>query len=186
MSKFLEGKQIYLRPFLKTDIPIWYSWFNSQELTEHMNKGTFPNTKEAQEEFFQQLTKSKNDVQLAIVLKKDNSLAGIVGIHKIEWVHRRGDISIFVADKKLWGKGIATEAIALVIRHAFTKLNLHKLTSGMSALNIGSKRSFEKNGFALEGTLRKNFFYKGSYVDELVMGLLQEEWGKTQDGKKNK
>jgi RimJ/RimL family protein N-acetyltransferase len=180
MSKFLDGKQIYLRPFTKSDIPTWYDWFNSQELTEHMNKGAFPNTEEAQEEFYNQLVKSKNDVQLAIILKKDDSLVGIVGIHKIDWIHRHGDVSIFVGDTKLRGKGIGTEAISLIVRHAFNKLNLHKLTAGMSSLNVGARKSFEKNGFIIEGNLRENFFYKGSYVDQIAMGLLREEWERSQ------
>ena len=184
MNGFLKGKQIYLRPFSKTDIPTWHDWFNSQELTEHMNKGAFPNTEMAQEEFFYQLSKSKNDVQLAIVLKPNDSLAGIVGIHKIDWIHRRGDVSIFVANTKYWGKGIATEAISLIVRHAFIKLNLHRLTAGMSSLNIGSRKSFEKNGFVVEGTLRGHFFYKGSYIDELVMGLLREDWEQSQHARR--
>ena len=180
MNEFLSGEQIYLKPFSRTDIPIWHSWFNSQELTEHMNKGAYPNTEEAQEEFFQRLSKSKNDVQLAIALKTNDSLVGIVSIHNIDWLHRRGDVSIFVADTAHWGKGIATEAISLIVRHAFTKLNLHRLTSGMSSLNVGSRKSFENNGFIIEGTLRKHFFYQDSYVDELVMGLLREDWEQSQ------
>ena len=180
MNEFLSGEQIYFKPFSRADIPIWHSWFNSQELTEHMNKGAFPNTEEAQEEFFQRLSKSKTDVQLAIALKTDDSLVGIVGIHSINWLHHRGDVSIFVADTKHWGKGIATEAISLIVRHAFTKLNLRRLTSGMSSLNTGSRKSFEKNGFIIEGTLREHFFYKGSYVDELMMGLLREDWERSQ------
>lgn len=186
MNKFLEGKQIYLRPLSKADIPIWYSWFNSQELTEHMNKGAFPNTKEAQEEFFQQLVSSKNDVQLAIMFKKEDSLSGIIGIHKIDWIHRRGDVSILVASKNLWGKGIATEAISLVTTHAFTKMNLHRLTAGVWTGNIAAKRSFEKVGFVVEGTLREHYFYQGSYTDSYTMGLLKDEWGQAQDAKKGK
>lgn len=180
MSRFLEGERIYLRPFGKADIPIWYNWFNSPEVTEHMYKGAFPNTEAAQEEYLQYLSKSKNDVQLAIVLKEKNVLVGIVGIHKIDWIHRRGDISIVIGDRSHQGEGIATDAISLMVEHAFTKLNLHKLTAGMSSKNKGSTGCFKKNGFVDEGTLRKQFFYKGSYVDELVMGLLREDWEKSQ------
>ncbi len=176
MNYFLEGKDIHLRPFKKTDIHIWYEWFNSQETTEHMNKGLFPNTEAAQEEFFQSLMKSKKDIQLAIVLKDADTLAGTIGIHKIDWVHRHGDISIMIGDKSMSGEGLGSEAVALIVDHAFTKLNLHKLTSGMWSSNTSSRKCFEKNGFVLEGTLKEQFHYKGSYVDEIRMGLLREEW----------
>jgi RimJ/RimL family protein N-acetyltransferase len=50
----------------------------------------------------------------------------------------------------------------------------------MSSLNVGARKSFEKNGFIIEGNLRENFFYKGSYVDQIAMGLLREEWERSQ------
>lgn len=182
MKYFLEGEKIYLRAFIRSDIPIWFDWFNDPLVTEHMNKGAFPNTETAQEEYFQYLSKSKNDIQLAIVLKKDDLLTGIVGIHKIDWIHRRGDISIVIGNREFWGKGIASEAIALITEHAFMKLNLNKLTAGVWSSNIFSKKAFEKNGFIEEALLKKQFFYKGAYVDEIRLGLLQEDWEKVKTG----
>ena len=176
MKHFIEGKKIYLRPFTKGDIPIWVDFFNDSIVTEYMNKGAFPNTYTAQEEHLNRLSQSKNDVQLAIVLKENDTLIGIVGIHKIDWIHRHGDVSIMIGDQAQWGKGIATEAILLIVKHGFTKLNLHKLTAGMWASNIDAKRCFEKVGFEEEGVIKEQFFYKNSYVDEYRLGLLRNDW----------
>jgi [ribosomal protein S5]-alanine N-acetyltransferase len=176
MNHFLDGKKIYLRAFTREDLPVWFDWFNEPSVTEHVNKGFFPNTSELQESYFHTISKSVNDVQLAVVLKENDLLVGIVGIHKINWIHRTGDISVFIGNKTQWRKGVATDAVSLVITHAFTKLNLRKLTAGMWSSNIGCKRCFEKNGFVLEGTLKKQFFYKGSYVNEYRMCLFGEDW----------
>jgi diamine N-acetyltransferase len=46
--------------------------------------------------------------------------------------------------------------------------------------NMGSRACFEKNGFKLEGTLRESFFYRGTYVDEYILGLLRREWEEAQ------
>lgn len=181
--RFCEGQQIFLRALSPTDIPVWYAWFNSAEVTEHVNQGAFPNTEAAQLEHLESLSKSRTDVQLGIAIKETGELVGIIGIHKIDWIHRHGDISIIIGDSRQWGKGIATEAIALVVEHGFKKLNLHKLTAGMWATNEGSRRSFEKNGFVLEGTLRESFFYKSRYVDEWRFGLLRSEWEKRRGGR---
>ncbi len=180
MSHFIDGDKIYLRPFMKSDIPVWFAWFNDPLVTEHMNKGIFPNTELLQEELYNSLLKSKNDVQLAVVYKEDDSLIGIIGIHKIDWVHRLGDISVVIGEQSRTGKGIATEAIGLIIKHAFLTMNLRRLTAGMAASNIGAKRCFEKNGFELEGTRRKHIFLNGSYIDIYMMGLLREEWEQQQ------
>ena len=178
ITPLLESERIQLRPFIKEDIPSWFQWFNDREVTIQMNKGAFPNTELAQEHFLEALAKSKNDVQLAIVSKKDHDLIGAIGIHKIDWVHRHADVSVIIGNKKYWGQGIATEAIGEVVGHAFAKLNLHKLTAGTWANNIGSRRAFEKNGFMLEGTLRHQFFFQGGYVDQICLGLLSEDWKK--------
>lgn len=171
-----ESGRIFLRALSRADVPAWHAWFNSAEVTEHLNKGVFPVTAEAQVAYLESLSNSRSDVQLGIATKDTGELIGIIGIHKIDWLHRRGDISIVIGSKAHWGKGLAAEAIGLMVEHAFEKLNLHKVTAGMWSSNMGSMRSFEKNGFALEGTLRENFFYKTGYVDELRLGLLRWDW----------
>ncbi|MBW2004220.1 MAG: GNAT family N-acetyltransferase [Deltaproteobacteria bacterium] len=176
MNYFLDGQKIYLRALTKADVPIWYNWFNDPEVTGYMNKGIFPNTDEIQEAFYRSITASKNDIQLGVVIKDGEKLIGVVGIHNIDWIHRKGEVSVVIGDQKSWGQGFATEAISLIIRHAFTKMNLRRLVAGTWASNIASRRCFEKNGFILEGTLRESFFYKGTYVDEYRLGLLRSEW----------
>ncbi len=44
MSEFLEGKNIYLRAFYGTDIPVWHAWFNNSIVTECINKGVYLKT----------------------------------------------------------------------------------------------------------------------------------------------
>ena len=176
MNKFLEGKRIYLRSFCKADIPIWFDWFNDPHITAYMNKGIFPNTELIQEEHFNFISKSKNDLQLAIILKEHDQLIGTIGIHEIDWIHRQGDVSILIADKSQWGNRIATEAISLIVQHAFIKMNLKRLTAGMAVKNEGAKKCFENNNFILEGTRRKHRFCQGEYVDIYLLGLLREEW----------
>lgn len=83
-----------------------------------------------------------------------------------------------IGDKKSRGKGYATEAIRLVAKHAFNKLNLHKLYTGMIKGNEVSKRAFEKVGFKVEGILREHFYLKGEYLDCYRMGLLKSEYKK--------
>jgi len=179
---FLEGERIVLRALSTDDISSWYAWFNSGKVTENINKGVFPNSRESQADYLRALSKSQTDLQLAITLKEGSELIGVIGIHKIDWLHRRGDISIVIGNEKAWGRGLATEAIEMMVRHGFEKLNLHKITAGMWATNEGSRRSFEKNGFVLEGTLKENYFFKTSYVDEYRLGIIRKDWESSRKG----
>ena len=49
-------------------------------------------------------------------------------------------------------------------------------SAGIYAGNFGSRRAFEKNGFALEGTLRQEVVSNGSRVDLWRMGLPRSSW----------
>lgn len=176
MTNFLETERTLLRDFSRTDIPTWYTWFNDEDVTKFMNKGFFPNTETAQLEFFESISRSESDVQFAMVSKKDDELMGVVGIHNIDWIHRHGDMSIVVGNRDYWGQGIASEAISVVCEHAFSKLNLHKLTAGLWEPNVPCRRAFERSGFVVEGTMREQFFCEDNYVDEIRLGLLRSDW----------
>lgn len=177
-----HGARVHLRALTADDAPVCADWFNDEALTGHMNKGAFPNTLAQQVEHLEKMQRSRGDVQLGIVLADTGRLVGTIGIHKIDWHHRHGDISIVIGDTSLQGRGVATEAIGLMTAHAFEKLNLHKVTAGMWATNTGSRRAFEKNGFMLEGQLRESFWQGDRFVDEIRLGLLRADWQKAREG----
>jgi len=181
-----HGTHAHLRALTADDAPVCARWFNDQALTGHMNKGVFPNTLAQQVEHLEKMQRSRADVQLGIVMADGGRLIGTVGIHKIDTTHRHGDISIVIGDTSVQGKGLASEAIGLMVAHGFEKLNLHKLTAGMWAGNAGSRRAFEKNGFVLEGTLRQSFWQGDRWVDEYRLGLLRDEWMAAQGERTNR
>ncbi len=176
MTTFLSGKTINLKALTEADVSIWYQWFNNPEVTRYMNKGWFPNTEDNQLSFLREISQSQNDVQLGIVSKKTDKLVGIVGLHGIRWIHRHASVSVLIGDREHWGQGLAAEAVGLVTEHAFVKLNLHKLYTGIWADNVGSLKSFEKNGYVVEGTAREKYFKDGTYHDEVILGLTCTQW----------
>jgi RimJ/RimL family protein N-acetyltransferase len=176
MIAFIKHKKIYLRALESGDIEQWAGWFNDHDVTQYMNKGAFPNTFEAQKEWFEKLHQSRADVQLGVVEMSSNKLVGVVGLHKIDWVHRTGDISILIGERDVLGKGYGAIAVGLMVEHAFNKLNLNKVVSGMWAVNTASEKCFISNGFELEGRQKEQYFYKGGYTDGLKYGLLRSNW----------
>ena len=77
----------------------------------------------------------------------------------------------------LRGQGLSVEAAFAVIDQAFEHhAELKKIRAHTDAENLPSVRVLEKLGFSHEGTLRKNQFVKGRFVDEAIYGMLREEW----------
>lgn len=102
-----------------------------------------------------------------------------VGNLKIGPVHplyKTASLGIIVGEKDCWGKGYATEAISLAETYAFVDVGLQKLTAGCIARNGGAACAFRKAGFKLEGVRRKQNFCEGEWMDEMIFGILAEEY----------
>lgn len=143
-----------------------------------MGVGRFPLSVDSLKEYIDKFNNDKDNLLLGIFLKKSSKHIGNITLHQISWRDRHAEIGILIGDKKSRGKGYATEAIRLVADHAFNKLNLRKLYTGMVKGNEASKRAFEKVGFKVEGVLRKHFYLNGEYLDCYRMGLLKSEYKK--------
>ena len=182
----IEGKRIILRALLPSDVSIWSEWFNSPVVTENMNKGVFPNTETRQLDFLNQLSASRYDIQFGIVVRKGDKLIGTIGIHDIDWIHRNGSISLLVGNRDYWGKHFGSEAVELIVSHAFLKVNLHRLNAGMWSSNLAARSCFEENGFIFEGTRPELYYHRTGYVDGWIFGLLKRDWESRGSGKRPK
>ncbi len=174
---FLEGKNIFLSPLSKEDdFRDYAQWLNDQGITLFMGSGRFPSTVDTLKDYIGRYNNNKNGMLLGIFSKKTPKHIGNITLHQIDWKDRHGEIGIIMGDKKSGGKGYATEAIKLIVKHAFKNLNLHKLYAGVIEGNEASERVFEKIGFKLEGKLRKHFYLNGKYLDCYRMGFLKSEY----------
>jgi RimJ/RimL family protein N-acetyltransferase len=73
-------------------------------------------------------------------------------------------------------QGYATEAVRAVLDRLFRVQGLHKVTGECDARNTPSAALMERLGFTREGRLRQQTFIKGEWTDDLLYGLLAEEW----------
>jgi RimJ/RimL family protein N-acetyltransferase len=87
----------------------------------------------------------------------------------------RAEVGFWVA-KAYRSRGIATSALRVFIRYAFEQLDLSRLTAHTLVFNTASARVLEKNGFQVEGCLRKHTRINGNLFDTLACGLLKEDW----------
>ena len=70
----------------------------------------------------------------------------------------------------------ATEAMALLMRHAMDDLGYRRLLWKCNALNAPSRRAAARLGFTYEGTLRAHLVVKGRRRDTAMFSILAEEW----------
>ena len=102
-------------------------------------------------------------------------MIGAIGADSIQLgSSHRAEIGYYLG-VPFWGQGIMTDAVRVYVDYAFGELDLLRLTAHTFEFNTGSSRVLEKNGFKLEGRLRKHFRKDGELLDARIYGLLRDD-----------
>lgn len=73
-----------------------------------------------------------------------------------------------------WGKGIMSDALGAVTRHAIREHGLTRVFAVPYDWNPASFRVLEKSGFVLEGRMRKSAIKDGTVLDQLLYAFVVE------------
>ena len=132
MKKF--EKIILKRLNLKKDISKKYqNWMNDFDVHKYTEQKYRKHSLVDIKKFVKEKNKSKNEFLYGIFLKRNNfsQHIGNIKLGPINFIHKNGDISYFIGEKKLWGKGYTTLAIKLI-----SKINYTKQSFKLNRLNI--------------------------------------------------
>jgi len=127
-------------------------------------------------------TDAPNAFMFAIRTRADQRLIGDIGLDGIRWTHGDAFVGIGIGERAYWGKGYGTDAMRLMLRFAFQELNLHRVSLTVYGYNPRAQRSYEKNGFRVEGRARQVLLRDGARHDVIYMGILRDEWAQTNSG----
>ena len=112
---------------------------------------------------------------------EDDRLIGDVGLEPLRNGHGDTFAGIAIGEREYWGKGYGSDAMRVILRYAFTELNLHRVSLNVFEYNPRAMRSYEKVGFKHEGRSRGVLHRAGRRWDLIYMGILREEWEAQQE-----
>jgi ribosomal-protein-serine acetyltransferase len=142
----------------------WMPWAAEQDLG-----GTERFLAEAEEQFAR-----NNGFQAAI--EPEGEIVGVVGFHAVDWINRNTSLGYWLA-ADMQGRGTMTTIVRALVDFAFYEWELHRLEIHCAPENRRSRAIPERLGFREEATLREAELVGGRYLDSVVYGLLEEEWG---------
>jgi len=120
----------------------------------------------------EQKVKDKSYFPFIICDINSSSFIGLVDVKNIDWSIPKAEIGYFI-DANYEGQGVITKSLSLVINYLSETYKFKKLLCRANSNNLGSINVALKNGFELEGTIRRDYkTTKGDIVDLNYYGLI--------------
>jgi RimJ/RimL family protein N-acetyltransferase len=181
MNDIFKGGLVRLSAFDPEQLAKAYTaWTRDSELTRLVDAGASAlHSTKAGTDFFEKMVKEDASANHFFSIRKldDNRLLGDINLDVInDWGSRDAFVGLGIGDRNDWGKGYGTDAMRIILRFAFTELNLRRVTLTVFEYNPRAIRSYEKTGFCHEGRLRGALLRDGKRWDMLYMGILAEDW----------
>lgn len=105
----------------------------------------------------------------------DGQAVGEAGLWGIDLHLRRAHLGIVLA-RDARRSGLGTDVLRVLCDYAFRVRALNRQQVDTLAANAAMNGSAEAVGFQREGLLRSACWLDGTFVDEVILGLLSAEW----------
>ncbi|MBZ3691396.1 GNAT family N-acetyltransferase [Phyllobacterium calauticae] len=180
-SPLLQGERLYLRPPQVSD---YRAWANLRALSRDFLAPWEPlwADDDLERSAFRHRIRHYDDEAAAgtahpffLFHNSDSRLLGGITLGNIRrGVGQNGMIGYWMGAPYA-GQGYMSEALRLLISHAFTKVRLHRLEAACIPSNERSIRLLEKAGFQREGLLRSYLKINGTWQDHLLFSLIEDD-----------
>jgi [ribosomal protein S5]-alanine N-acetyltransferase len=158
---------ISLRQWQTEDAPALVTIANNKKIWDNLrDQLPHPYTVDDANDWIAHCKKQKPAVNFAIIYKGE--IAGSIGCVQKTDVYRKGmEIGYFVGET-FWGKGIATEAVRILLEYITKHFEVVRIYAEVFAHNKASMKVLQKNGFYLESIRRKAAYKNKKIIDDYV------------------
>ncbi|WP_180955242.1 GNAT family N-acetyltransferase [Peribacillus deserti] len=177
----LQGTNIYLRALEEADAAAYTDLLVR-------NRHVWKQFEPAKDEDFYQVehqrelilesqedTKNGKSYHFGIFLNNTDLLAGDISLYSVKTSFFQSAQAGYALDTDQTGKGLASEALFLLMKFAFNIINLRRLEAGVSPDNPASIRVLEKAGFRREGLMRENLLINGEWKSHFLYAVLSKD-----------
>ena len=177
----LRGDKIGLRARLESDVPVLHVELYDDVVTQSRagSRAWRPIAPGSAESPFAVSESADNVARFSVVRLADDQLAGSALLWGIDLHNRTAHLGLSLRPS-FRGQGLGTDIVRVLCQYGFQVRGLHRLQLETLADNTAMIHSAERAGFVLEGTLRNAAWVNGTFLDEVIFGLLATEWSQGQ------
>lgn len=175
----LITNKLKLRKVLPSDISSLLKYCNNKNISDQIINIPHPYLETDaifRLNFILQGFKNKERYVFAISLKDSGELIGEIGLH-LDKGNNSAQFGYWIAEP-FWGKGIATEALAALLKFGFETLNLNKIYATHYPENLSSGKVMLNNKMIKEAEMKEHYKIDEIYKDIIQYRLTKREYEK--------
>ena len=109
-----------------------------------------------------------------LTILKNEKVVGEIVIHHIDHQDKNAKIGYFLSSQAQ-GNGIMTQAVKVLVKEAFSKLHLHKISFEIAVGNQKSLNVSKHLGFVYKAALKDQMLIARKYEDEIIYSVLNQK-----------
>lgn len=148
-SIILAGQHVALAKMTEADQAKFCLWLQDEALRRLIDDPRIPSL-EDQLQWFKRVRQPDRRF-FSLVTKPEGVLIGNCGFVNIDPKKKEAVLRITIGNPDFRGKGLGSEAIALLVRYAVSEAQWKRLTLKVHQTNVRAIRSYEKSGFTVTG-----------------------------------
>jgi [ribosomal protein S5]-alanine N-acetyltransferase len=168
------GKRVFLRPPAKRDCEEFIA-LNRASTRWHGSLVSAP-TVPAEFTAFLERSRQTDSACFLICRLEDNAIVGSINLSQIFLGGFCNAYLGYYIGAQYSGQGYMTEALELMLRHAFEHRKLHRLEANIQPGNVASIALVKRAGFSKEGYSRRYLKVCGRWRDHERWAIIAEDW----------
>lgn len=112
---------------------------------------------------------------LAVIDIERRNVIGVARLH-VEAEHPHSAEIGFGLHPDVWGRGIGTDLVRLLLSFGFKQLGLHRVWGARSPANLPAQLAMLTAGMVEEGRIRHHVHTPHGWRDSIVHSALEDEW----------
>jgi ribosomal-protein-alanine N-acetyltransferase len=172
----LAGSNFTLRELRLEDAPSLLAMLTTEEVSRFISPP--PTTVEGFEKFIEWAQGERRAGSYLCFAVVPNGCEAAVGLFQLRSLEQ-GFVNAewgFALGSQFWGTGIFIEGARLVVDFAVGAMGVERLEARAAVANGRGNGALRKLGAVQEGLLRRSFLRNGVYHDQVLWGILAEDW----------
>jgi RimJ/RimL family protein N-acetyltransferase len=178
----LRGEKVALRARIESDVTVLHAELYDDVLTRSRtdSRAWRPISVDSAAAPFRIQEPTEDHITFSVVQLGDGDpLVGSAVLWGVDLHSRSAHIGMALLPE-FRGRGLAVDTVRVLCDYGFTVRGLHRMGVETLSDNAAMLRTAERVGFVREGVLRQAAWVNGEFVDEVVFGMLVDEWHESQ------